>query len=608
MNTKLKALPIAVLISVMYGCGGGSPKPPASPAPQAGTPGTSPGNSTNTPPAVTPASSPVNTTNTSPAGPGNTSNTPTSAPTYTPGNLLVSRTTYDPANVVSGTLPFNATPTTTNAAPVTAVTPGTFPNVFTNDANDANFGITAEAYLDQWTPAASAPSQTLDITAQAAASHVTFSTSFPSKSELGLNVSLDQKSLSFLGYDAAIDQLDISNSNTPGVVDTTNTDVATPTYRTVAQLTFTSNSLAFTNTNSYAGNNGRAAVLANGMFYIVGNAGNSGKNPKPTTALLDMLTMDTGLQSIAPGSSCAFAQVIGAFQSGSGTGTYTVAPAGTACSLASMGSITGGSSTGDQFGFTIASSTTTPATAADKTGKDGNLRGLFVGPDGTMYVSKGSGGNGVNTVYQVGAAGALANAGVLPQNAAWTILPGFPTALATNLTPLTSASQVTGTVYPFGMWIPSSNASIMFVADEGDSVAGDQVTGSGGLWVYQKQNGVWKALTNLTAGLNLGTAYTVTDSAGVYGTKGASYTTTPDGLRNITGQVNSDGSFTIYAVTSTIGNSLGTTFDAGADSNQLVKITVTISGSTATSANGFSVMQTAPYGQALRGVAIVPNT
>ncbi|MBC8721842.1 hypothetical protein F6X37_09620 [Paraburkholderia sp. 31.1] len=579
MQTTLKALPIAVLISAIYGCGGSTQNPSSTSAPQ--------GTTSSTPATTTPS---------------------TSASNYTAGNLLISRTAYDPAYVVSGTLPYNATPTTTNASPVTAVTPGGFPNVFTNDSNDANFGVTSEAYLDQWAPNATSPSQTLDITALAAKSNVNFATSFASKSELALNVSLDQKSLTFTGYNASIDQLDISNTNTPGVVDTTNTDVATPTYRTVAQLNFADNSLSFTNTNAYAGNNSRAAVLANGMYYIVGNAGNSGKNPKPTTAQLDMLTMNTGVQSIAPGSQCAFTQVIGAFQSGTGSGTYAVAPAGTACSLASMGSITGGSSTGDQFGFSIASLPTTPATAADKTGKDANYRGLFVGPDGTMYVSKGSGGNGVNTVYQVGVTGALANGGKLPQNAAMTIVPGFTMALATNLTALTSPSQVTGTVYPFGMWIPASNPSIMFVADEGDSTPGDQVSGSGGLWVYQNQNGTWKPLANLTTGLNLGTAYTVTDTTGAYGTKGASYTTTPDGLRNITGQVNSDGSFTIYAVTSTIGNSLGTAFDAGADSNQLVKITVGINGSTVSSAKGFTVMQTAPYGQALRGVALVPKS
>lgn len=570
MHAKLRLLPITAVVSALAACGGHSN----------GNAPTTPANTGNPAPANTASSS-----------------------AFTPGNLLVSRTAYDPSFTASGVLPYNNTPTTTNTSPVSAVSPGTFPNVFTNDANDANFGVTSEAYIDQWVPSATAPAQTMDITALAAKLGDSFSTSFASKSELALNVSLDSKSVTFVGYNAGVDQLDISNSNTPGIVDTTNTDIATATYRTVGQMNFADSSLAFTNTNAYAGNNGRAAVLANGMYYIVGNAGNSGKNPKPTTALLDMLTNSSGVQSIAPGSKCAYTQVIGAFQSGSGTGVYTAAPAGTACSLASIGTIANGSSTGDQFGFSLASL----GTAADKTGKDDNFRGLYVGPDGTMYTSKGSGGNGVNTVYQVGATGALANGGTLPQSAAITILPGFPTALATNLTNLTSPSQVTGTVYPFGMWIPASNPSLMFVADEGDGVAGDQISGSGGLWVYQKTNGTWAPIGHLTAGLNLGTAYTITDAAGTYGSKGASYTTTPDGLRQIAGQTNSDGTFTLYATTSTIGASLGTAFDAGADSNQLVKITVSVAGSTVSSATGFSVMQTAPYGQALRGVAIVPK-
>jgi hypothetical protein len=571
MHTKLRLLPIAAVVSLMTACGGHSNNETSS---------------TSAP--TTPASTPST----------------TSSSTYTAGNLLVSRTAYDPGFTATGVLPYNATPTTTNASPVSAVSPGTFPNVFTNDANDANFGVTSEAYIDQWAPSGTAPSQTLDVTAQAAKGGTPFSTSFASKSELALNVSVDSKAVTFVGYNTAINQLDISNSNTPGIVDTTNTDIATPTYRTVGQLNFADSSLSFTNTNAYAGNNGRSAVLANGMYYIVGNAGNSGKNPKPTTAILDMLTTSSGVQSIAPGSTCAYTQVIGAFQSGSGTGTYATAAAGTACSLASIGTITNGSSTGDQFGFSIASLS---GTAADKTGKDDNFRGLYIGPDGTMYVSKGSGGNGVNTVFQVGSTGALSNGGKLPQNAAITIVPGFPTALATNLTNLTSPAQVTGTVYPFGMWIPASNSSLMFVADEGDGVDGDQLSGSGGLWVYQKTSGTWAPIAHLTSGLNLGTAYTITDAAGTYGTKMASYTTKPDGLRQITGQTNSDGSFTLYATTSTIGASLGSAFDGGAESNQLVKITLSVKGSTVNSATGFSVMQTAPFGQALRGVAIVPK-
>jgi hypothetical protein len=42
----------------------------------------------------------------------------------------------------------------------------------------------------------------------------------------------------------------------------------------------------------------------------------------------------------------------------------------------------------------------------DKPGKDTNFRGLTIF-DNTLYVSKCSGGNGVNSVYQAGTAGVL---------------------------------------------------------------------------------------------------------------------------------------------------------------------------------------------------------
>jgi hypothetical protein len=241
-------------------------------------------------------------------------------------------------------------------------------------------------------------------------------------------------------------------------------------------------------------------------------------------------------------------------------------------------------------------------------------------------------------VFQVGAQGALANGAkfsnlqspvftplVLAPTTAWAGTTGTPptpgapaatnepaknatllAAFAAQSPALTSWPLSWSAGYPFGMWMPKTNLNLMFVADEGDGDPSDMAIGSGGLWVYQKSGSTWTPIAHITQGLNLGQNYTVTDSAGTYGTKGASYTTSTDGLRNITGQVNSDGSFTIYAVTSTANNSLGTTFDAGADSNQLVKITLSVSGSTV-STSGFTVMQTAPYGQALRGVAMTSN-
>ncbi|MBC8730568.1 hypothetical protein [Paraburkholderia sp. UCT2] len=91
MQTTLKALPIAVLISAIYGCGGSTQNPSSTSASQGTT-----------------SSTPATTTTPS-----------TSASNYAAGNLLVSRTAYDPAYVVSGTRPYSATPTTTNAAPMT---------------------------------------------------------------------------------------------------------------------------------------------------------------------------------------------------------------------------------------------------------------------------------------------------------------------------------------------------------------------------------------------------------------------------------------------------------------------------------------------------------
>jgi hypothetical protein len=537
--------------------------------------------------------------------------------------LLVARTVYDASLVVSGALPYDATPeaTTPAVSSVNAVSPGTFPNVFTNDANDANFGVTTAMYLDQWLPAATSASQTTNITTAAAAltTPEVFTVSFASQSGMGLSVSPDGKSLTFMGYNAALDQLDVTNSNTPGVVDATNTDIQTATYRTVGQLDFASGKLSFTHTNAYSGDDARNAILANGMYYMVGAAGNSGSSPNPTYGELDTLAMDTGLQSITPGSSCAFTQVIGTFQTGNSS-TYTPAASGS-CAL---GTITDALSAktyakktslgGNQFGFSLAQLS---GQSFDKTSKDDNFRSVFVDADGTMYVSKESGSNGVDTVYQVGATGALANGATLPQSTAISIASGFPTSTLTASGSESSFPNpwplATGVGFPSGMWVPSNNTKLMFVADEGDS--GDSGTsayapnGSGGLWVYQNQSGTWTPIAHITTGLNLGTAYTVTDTLGTYGTVGASYTTTPDGLRHVTGQVNSDGSYTLYATTSTIGNSLGTSFDQGADSNQLVKITVSVSGSTVTTVgSGFSVMETAPFGQVLRGVALVPSS
>ena len=106
----------------------------------------------------------------------------------------------------------------------------------------------------------------------------------------------------------------------------------------------------------------------------------------------------------------------------------------------------------------------------------------------------------------------------------------------------------------------------------------------------------------LQKGLNLGTNYVIsgTDAAGDSG----SYTTATDGLRNITGQVNADGTVTIYGITSTASTGNG---DVGADPDKLVGIFDNLAFSSAAQASGesFNTLETAAYGQVLRGVALV---
>lgn len=61
-------------------------------------------------------------------------------------------------------------------------------------------------------------------------------TSFSSKSELALNLSTQGRYVTFMGYLVPIDTLDVSNGNTPGVIDPTNPVPGDGYYRVVAQL------------------------------------------------------------------------------------------------------------------------------------------------------------------------------------------------------------------------------------------------------------------------------------------------------------------------------------------------------------------------------------
>jgi hypothetical protein len=516
-----------------------------------------------------------------------------------PGNLLVSRSVYDnnPGNVIAGVtvLPPNCLP----ANCVTATDSGAYPFVFNNVLTDGSFGITARIVLDQLkTSGKLINSLKVELPdrpehrEEPAENQIV--TSFPSKSEIALNLSLDGRVVTFMTYLAPLNALDVSNSNTPAVVDPTN-PVPGSYYRVVADVD-AHGRFHFTKTNAYSGNNGRAAILndKNGanLLYTAGNAGNGG-NPQPNGIII-------------------------------GAGTQILNDERAPLTAQNPGSPTPvGSFNITQLGL-----------KADKIGKDTNFRGLTVF-NNVIYTTKGSGGNGINTVYFIDTTGFDANGkplacpngvglpganaalpttpifydatklqtlGVVPYNMC--VLKGFPTNLAK-----------TATSFPFGVWF--ADAKTLYVADEGngtntfDPVSGKYSaaaaqTGAGlQKWVFDTGLGAWKLAYTLQAGLNLGVPYNINGyPTGQNPRTGLPWAPAADGLRNIIGRVNRDGTATIWAITSTVsGNG-----DQGADPNQLVTITDNLAATSAPAGESFSPVRTAGFGEVLRGVSFTPGT
>ena len=513
---------------------------------------------------------------------------------FVPDTLVVSRSVYEgkASTVTIGeTLPLGCqggltgltvnVPTTTGGT--TAVTVpcgvatdnGEYPNLFDthnvwNNANsDGSFGVTSPIFLDEittdgWTLG------TLPVPSDQIV------TSFSSKSELALNRSVDGRSITFMGYAGGIgcggstvsptapSLLDVSQSNTPGVCDPTNpvisTFVSDPVvpaayYRSVAEVDADGH-LSITHGNAYSGDNGRAAIKAsNDLYYMVGNdnSGNLSKKQMSTTQDGIDLTNATGAELLYPGL------------------TPPLPP-----NVEMIGRL--------EFG-------------TDKPGKDTNFRGLTIF-NNTLYVSKGSGGNGVNTVYQAGTAGTLptgsaADLATVPL----TILPGFPNTTAN-----------TNTAFPFGIWFADANT--LYVCDEGDgtlvsppvngNVADAQSLATAGLQKWHLTNGTWVMQYVLQDGLNIGVPYSIDG----YPT---SINPATGGCRNIAGRHNWDGTVTIFAITSTI----SANGDTGADPNKLVKVTDRLSDSTLPSGDGylghFFTIRSAKAREVLRGVALAPD-
>jgi uncharacterized protein (TIGR03437 family) len=465
--------------------------------------------------------------------------------TFTSGNVVVSRSVYSgtAASLASGQPLPPVCPSTAACASSggKATDSGAYPslnstnNVFNNDTIDGSFGITSPLFLDQLTPAG-----TLVNTLAIPTSLVT--TSFSSKSEVALNLSADGTALTFLAYVAPPNTIDVSNSNTPGAYDPTN-PAGGSYYRAVVQVG-ANGAIQVTPTNSFSGNNGRAVALANGIYYMVGNSNNGSGTPAN-------IIVTAGAQIATPGQSLATpAQQIGNFSI-----SQVINPA-----------------TGLPY-------------PPDKAGKDDNFRGLTIS-NNTMYATKGSGSNGINTVYQVGDKGnlpTLANAA----SAALTVLPGFPATLAKNA----------GAANPFGLFF--ANATTLYVSDEGDGTTANAATSKiAGIGKWILSNGKWTQAYVLQSGLNLGQPYSVTN----YPT---SLNPATDGIRNIAGKINGDGTVTLFGITSTV----SANGDQGADPNKLVAVTDTIGNTDPTVAakETFTTLRSANAGEVLRGVALTPT-
>ena len=357
----------------------------------------------------------------------------------------------------------------------------------------------------------------------------------------------------------------------------------------------------------------RFSIAATTSVYTAGNAGNGG-NPQP-----DGVIVGTGAQVLTPSFLPEFLQKPG-----------TPTPVGS---------------------FNITQLPANPTT--DKVGKDTNFRGLTIF-NNVVYFTKGSGGNGINTVYFIDTTGkACPGTGVgLPQPGA--ALPNSPIAYnpallqTEGVTPYnmcilngfnTVLASTTTNAFPFGVWFADANT--LYVADEGDGYAGGldldthaaaQTTAGLQKWVFN--GSTWTLAYTLQKGLALGTPYTVTGyptglnlatcvvpkgtpaaenpnncptsktlTAANSAPDGLPWAPATDGLRNLTGRVNFNGTVTIYAITSTVSGG----GDQGADPNQLVAITDDLTATTLPPSESFRTVRAAGFAEVLRGVSWTPD-
>ena len=467
------------------------------------------------------------------------------------GSLVISSSTYERDRGAVASLSVGSTLPNTATATTPAVASNNYVTVWNNASVDGSFGVTSPILLTDVDPYSGRVFTRLPVPPDDVV------TSFSSKSELGLHIAQDAQDwrgprLVFVAYaGAGIGALDVSNSDAVPGQDPTNpvTFAFGSEYafaRTIVSLD-SDGRFTYTPTINYGGNNGRSALLgSNGLYYSVGNANNgnaatfgpgNGTNPD--------VTETTGLEVVDP---------IDALWSSAKI------PAGNSAEIDPL------------LLFTFNGK-------ADKPGKDDNYRGVTEFGD-ALYFTKGSGSNGVDTVYTVDQLPTVANAAA----ATISIVPGFPT---------DSAKATGGNFTPFAVFF--ANATTMYVTDEGSGNATDTASHAG-LEKWSLVDGTWQLDYVLTKGL-IGTV-----DSNLNGSDGQYPNVTTVGLRNLTGVVHKDGTVTLWATTSTSSAS----GDNGADPNKVVWITDDLAATGLTgpvAQESFNTLAGPTYGTVYRGVA-----
>jgi hypothetical protein len=461
-------------------------------------------------------------------------------------SLVISSSTYNRNKGALASLKIGTTLPDSATATTMAVASNNYVTVWNNASVDASFGATSEITLTD------VDSFSGHILYRRRVPEKAVATSFSSKSELGLHIAKDWRGshVIFVAYaGAGVGAIDVSNSDAVPGQDPTNpvtfafgTNYAFP--RTIVSMD-AEGRFTYTPTVNYGGNNGRSALLGtNGLYYTVGNANNGNATTfGPSNGTTPDVTETTGLEVVDP----------------------INAPWPSLTVAASSAEVD------PLLQFKI-------GTKSDKPGKDNNYRGVTEF-GGALYFTKGSGSNGVDTVYTVDSLPTLANAAA----ATISIVPGFPT---------DSAKSTGGDFTPFAVFF--ANATTMYVTDEGSGNATDAASHAG-LQKWSLQSGVWVLDYVLTQGL-IGTVDT-----NLTGDDGQYPDVTTVGLRNLTGVVR-NGKVTLWATTSTS----STSGDQGADPNKVIRITDDLEATTLTGAvaeESFTTIAGPTYGKVYRGVA-----